>query len=328
MPHWLVLFLVVFLPLQAQAAEPLTMVTGPKTGTYYAIGQDIAKVLAGDGMEISIRESEGSIDNIKRMSEAQSAMLGMMQSDVLGFLSRSQTPESLRMAARLRMVLPLHEEEVHVLARRSIENWQGLQGKRVAIGEEASGNMLTAINLFALSEVEPAEMKKMPPAEAVVAVLKGELDAVVFVGGKPVRLFKNLENLTNSQNQKFAGLLGQVHFLPLDSARLLEEYRPATITPQDYSFLSSPVPTVAVQAVLVSFDVSASKDRCKQLGAFVAALREKLPELKNKGHSKWKEVDFDASGGLWKKDACAWSDTPAAPVDDKKQLLNILEKRR
>ncbi|MDX2113971.1 MAG: TAXI family TRAP transporter solute-binding subunit [Alphaproteobacteria bacterium] len=327
MPHWLVLFFIMFLPLQAQAAEPLTMVTGPKTGTYYAIGQDIAKALDAEGMEISIRESEGSIDNIKRMNDMQGAMLGMVQSDVLGFLSRSQTPESLRMASRLRMVLPLHEEEVHVLARRSIENWQGLQGKRVAIGEEASGNMLTAINLFALSELEPAEMKKMPPAEGVVAVLKGELDAVIFVGGKPVRLFKNLENLTDSQNQKFTGLLSQVHFLPLDNARLLEEYRPATITAQDYSFVSSPVPTVAVQAVLVSFDVSASKERCKQLGAFTAALRDKLSELKNKGHSKWNDVDVDNSGGLWKKDACAWPDTPASPVDDKKQLLNILEKR-
>ena len=39
-------------------------------------------------------------------------------------------------------------------------------------------------------------------------MLKGDfLDAVVFVGGKPVRLFKNLEDLSLPENQKYEGML-------------------------------------------------------------------------------------------------------------------------
>ena len=66
-------------------------------------------------------------------------------------------------------------------------------------------------------------MQKIPPAEGVVAVLRGEVDAAVFVGGKPVRLFKNLEDLTLPENRKYAGLLKQVHFLALDYPKMLEE---------------------------------------------------------------------------------------------------------
>ena len=323
----LALLAVLAWPAGVLADEPIAIVTGPKTGTYYAFGKDIAQALAEEKADLVIKSSEGSIDNIKRMNSNENAALGIVQSDVLGFLARSQNPESSKMASRLRMVFPFYNEEIHVLARRDYQTLAELKDKKVAIGEEGSGNMLTAINLFAISAVEPAEMRKIPPAEGVVAVLRGELDAVVFVGGKPVRLFKNLEDLSKPDHEKFAGLLSGVHFLPLNQPRLLEEYRPATLTSADYSFISEPVPTVAVQAVLVSFDVSGNKARCKQLGEFARALREKLPYLQEKGHSKWKEVNLDSTSGLWKKDGCAWSDAPKPSVDDKKQLLKILEKR-
>ncbi len=311
----------------ALADKDIGIVTGPKTGTYYAFGKDIEEALAKEKIEVEIKESEGSIDNIKRINSAENAALGIVQSDVLGFLARSQNPESVKMAGKLRMVFPFYKEEIHVLAQRSVATLADLKGKKVAIGEEGSGNMLTAINLFAVSGVEPAEMRKMPPAEGIVAVLKGELDAAIFVGGKPVRLFKNLEELSKPENEKFESLLSAVHFLPLDSLKLLEEYRPATLTSADYGFIGTPVPTVAVQAVLVSFDFGANKERCKQLGAFARALEKQLPALQEKGHSKWKEVNLKASSGLWKRDSCAVVEGTRDPADDKKELLTIIEKR-
>lgn len=319
--------LILSMPPSAVASEAIGIVTGPKTGTYYAFGKDIEAVMAKEKITVEIKESEGSTDNIRRINSSENASLGIVQSDVLGFLSRSQNAESIKMASKLRMVFPFHNEEVHVLARKNIKSLAGLKDKKVAIGEEGSGNMLTAINLLAISAVEPAEMRKIPSAEGVVAVLKGDIDAVVFVGGKPVRLFKNLEDLSLPENQKFAGLLEQVHFLALDNPKLLEEYRPATLTVEDYRFIDTPVPTIAVQAVLVSFDFSGNKERCRQLSEFAKIMREKLPQLKEKGHSKWKEVDLTADSGLWKKDSCAWGESALAPPDEKKQLLNILEKR-
>jgi TRAP transporter TAXI family solute receptor len=314
----------------ARTYETLGIVTGPKTGTYYAFGKDIGKVAARAGIALEVKPSQGSIDNIKRINSEENAALGIVQSDVLGFLSRSKNPGSMRMAKNLRMVFPFYNEEVHVLARKSIMTFADLKGKKVAVGEEGSGNMLTSVNLFSMMNIEPAEMAKMPPAQGVVAVLKGELDAVVFVGGKPVRLFKNLEDLTLPENQKYAAMLEQVHFLPLDDAKMLEEYKPAEITHSDYNFVGSRVPTIAVQAVLVTYDFSETKNKkyCDKVAALAKALRAALPALKEKSHPKWKEVDLDADSGIWKKDSCAWPGTAATSEGDKSGLMKVVEKRK
>ena len=199
--------------------------------------------------------------------------------------------------------------------------------------------MLTAINLFSMMGVTPADSKKISPAQGVVAVLKGELDAAIFVGGKPVRLFKNLEDLTLPENQKYAAMLDRVHFLPMDSPKMLEEYKPAVITKADYNFVREDVPTIAVQAMLVSFDFSQganNKRRCDKLNLLAKVLRKDLPNLIEKGHPKWKEVNLDANTGNWKKDSCAWpvADKPtvagkqaAKDADDKGGLLNIIDKK-
>ncbi len=310
----------------AQADDNLGIVTGPKTGTYYAFGKDIAQVAGKAGIDVDVKQSEGSIDNIKRINSSENAALGIVQSDVLGFLSRSKSPESIRMASNLRMIFPFYNEEVHVLARKDIKTFADLQGKRVAIGEDGSGNMLTAINLFSLMNVTPGESKKIPPAQGVVAVLKGEVDAAIFVGGKPVRLFKNLEDLTLPENQKYGAMLEQVHFVALDNPKMLEEYKPAQITKADYNFVTDPVPTVAVQAVMVSYDFSqGNKKRCEKLGGLAKIIRKELQTLQDKGHPKWKEVNLDADSGVWKKDTCAWPEAVKAE-GDKNSLMKIVDK--
>jgi TRAP transporter TAXI family solute receptor len=334
--HSLLLLCAFALPAaQSQAASPprqapIAIVTGLKTGTYYIFGRDIAEMAKKAGIEVEPKPSEGSIDNIKRINSDENATLGIVQSDVLGFLGRSKNPDSMRMASNLRMVFPFYNEEVHVLARKDIKDFKDLEGKKVAIGEEGSGNMLTSINLFSMMNINPAETRKIPSAQGVVAVLKGEIDAAIFVGGKPVRLFKNLEDLTLPENQKYASMLENVHFIPMASPKMLEEYKPAEITPSDYSFVKEPVPTIAVQAILVTYDFSQSDNnkRCEQLGKFAKALREGLPLLKETGHPKWKEVNLDANVNIWKKDSCAWPGVaPVKSEEASKDLLNILDKK-
>lgn len=321
----------VCLPGLARAADEIGILTGAKTGTYYAFGKDIAKIAAKTKLEIEVKPSQGSIDNIKRLNSNENASLGIVQSDVLGFLTRSRNPDSLRMAANLRMVFPFYDEEVHILGGKNIQSIEGLKGKRVAIGEEGSGNMLTAINLFSMMDVAPAELFKIPPEQGVVAVLKGELDAVVFVSGKPVRLFKNLEDLTLPENQKYASMLSQLHFIPLNHPKMLEEYKPASITSVDYKFVKEDVKTIAVQAVMVAYDFSAQKkkERCETLGALAKAIRTNLPQLKEKGHPKWKEVNLDGGTGIWKRDVCAWPSLAKkqAPASLDEDLIGVVKKR-
>jgi len=313
-----------------QSVAPITIVTGLKTGTYYIFGRDLFESAKRSGIDVAVKPSEGSIDNIKIINSDPNVTLGIAQSDVLGFLGRSKNPDSIKMANNLRMVFPFYNEEIHVLARKEINDFKDLQGKKVAIGEEGSGNMLTAINLFSMMNVTPAESQKIPSAQGVVEVLKGDIDAVIFVGGKPVRLFKNLEDLSLPENQKYAAMLEKVHFLPMNGPKMLEEYKPAEITPSDYSFVKETVPTISVQAVLISRDFSQPENakRCEQIAKFADLIRGDIQALRENGHQKWKEVNLDANVGTWKKDSCAWEiANKAKSQETSKDLLNILDKR-
>ena len=114
-------------PVSAQAkSKGIGMVTGSKTGTYIQFGRNIAEVADEAGLEIIVKQSEGSMANIKRMVSKENAGLGIVQSDVLGFLKRSNDAETRRIASQLRLVFPFYNEEVHLFARRDIRNPFGI----------------------------------------------------------------------------------------------------------------------------------------------------------------------------------------------------------
>ena len=194
----LILVVSTFLPsVYAQVDEPgrLGIVTGSSTGTYIKFGQDMAAAAEDSGLDLLIKESQGSLANIRRLVSTENAAAGIVQSDVLGFLTRSQDPQMQRVAARLRLIFPFYNEEVHLYARRDINSIQDLNGKRVVVGSTGSGNWLTSTNLLHMMGVEPAEQLNLPPAAAATAVLTGDADAMIYVAGKPVKLFTNIEQL-------------------------------------------------------------------------------------------------------------------------------------
>jgi TRAP transporter TAXI family solute receptor len=320
---------------------PIGMVTGSKTGTYIAFGREIAAVASKDGLDIEVYDSKGSIDNIKRITSKEKVGLAIVQSDVLSFLGRSQNANSVATSRKLRMVAPLYSEEVHVLARKNIATLEDLNGKRVVVGSEGSGSMITAVNIFSILGITPSKMYQIDPPRGVVAVLNDDIDAVVFVGGKPVKMFKNMEELANITKGPNVGKLDQVHFLPINDARLLKEYKQATLNHNDYNFITTDVPTIAVTAVLVTYDYTMKAgtyyhEQCHNMAVLGKALRDHLGELKESGHPKWKEVDLNAEVSNWKRDACSLEsaqkdNTPVEENPDgslERDLLGVVRSKR
>jgi uncharacterized protein len=324
------------------ANASVTLLTGPETGTYYAFGKNIADVAAKAGQTVKVVSSNGSIDNIRQIVESRGYIgLGIVQSDILGFLKRSTNRKTQAVAERLTMVFPFYDEEVHVLARKTIKGLKDLNGKRVVVGEEGSGNMLTAMNIFALSEVKPAELLHMPPAEGVVAVLSGDADAMVFVGGKPVPLFANLADLKQAKGGKNAHLLDDIHLIPLDDQRVYAEYPPTRINKGDYPFVKETILTAKVTAVLVGYSMDAKRQSalCKPLQAVSGAIANALDGMQETGHLKWKEVNLYEDVTLWNRNTCVWDGgnfiphirTASPPMNGKnadltKDLLDVVKR--
>jgi TRAP transporter TAXI family solute receptor len=302
--------------------EGIGMVTGSTTGTYFRFGNDIAQKAKEVGLNILVKESQGSIDNIKRLSSKENAAFAIVQSDVLGFLKRN--PEMADVASRLRLIFPFYKEEVHLLANKSIQRFPDLQGKRVVLGAEGSGNWLTATNLLYMMGITPGQKMYLPPPDAVKAVLKGEADAMFYVAGKPVQLFLNL----NDVKAEFPELIDNVHFVPLDDPKMLQEYVSSEINSSDYAWFGATIPTIAVKAVLISFDFASRNTdyyrlRCQQLAQLGKVLRDNINALKQdpNAHPKWKEVNLEENVGIWQLDSCSRRQSSTTVDNDLDKLL-------
>jgi hypothetical protein len=73
--------------------------------------------------------------------------------------------------------------------------------------------------------------------------------------GSPSKLFTAVLELL--KDPRFGHMTKDIHFIRLTHPAMLQEYVASTIGPNDYAWLSEMVSTVAVKAVLISFDFSA-----------------------------------------------------------------------
>ena len=269
------------------------VITGGEKGTYYQFGLDLEKLVKQSGINLTVYNSKGSIENVFAVYQRPGVQLGIVQADVLAFVSKLQSdPVLQRIAKKTRMVFPLYNEEVHVLGRRDITEFDDLAGRRVAVGREGSGTYLTARLLFKLSDVQPAEMVQIDTGEALAELKAGRIDAMFYVAGYPVKLFT--DDVKDSD---------QLALVPITNKSIVEFYPKAEIPASVYgAWQPAAVSTVAVKSVLISFDYR-NRD-CENVGRFAQILSSKLDTLRRDGHPKWKAVDLSYPLKGWEQYDC------------------------
>ena len=273
-------------------AADLGIITGGDKGTYYQFGLNLQSLAKQSGTSLSVYPSKGSIENVYAVYQKPATQLGIVQSDVLAFVGRVQSdPVLKRIAKKTKMVFPLYNEEVHVLARGNITDFDDLTDRRVAIGREGSGTYLTARLLFNVSEVIPREMVLIDTDEALAELKAGRIDAMFYVAGYPVKLF--------SQD---VGEADKLTLIPITNKSITEFYPRAEIPANTYRWQTRPVETVAVKAVLISFDFR--RRDCDTVGRFAKTLVDNIDWLTKNGHPKWKAVDLDFPLKGWDQYDC------------------------
>jgi uncharacterized protein len=286
----------------AAAVDNVGIITGGEKGTYYQFGLDLQRVMKPLGFNVTVHPSKGSVDNIFAVYQRPGVQMGIVQSDVLAFVSRIETDPLLRLIARkTKMVFPLYNEEIHLVGKRDIASFDDLVGKRVAIGREGSGTYLTARLLFRLSEVAPSEMVPIDTTEALAALRANRVDAMFYVAGYPVKLFQ--DDVTDAD---------QLAVIPITNKSVLEFYPQVDLPARAYPWQERPVSTAAVKSVLVSFDFR-RKD-CDTVGRFARGMASQLSALRTSGHPKWKTVDLDAPLRGWEQYDCVRRALGKAPV--------------
>jgi len=332
------LVLHLFLANQATAQNfAKNIMTGGPSGTYIQIGKDLADIGRSCGYDLNVVESAGSLENLVAVKRRSNTQFGIVQSDVLEYVRTHSAadPELKRSLFGVRIMYPLYNEEVHLLATRNIENVMDLANKRVAIGKIDSGTYLTSSLILDIMRLDSVKRVSIGASEALGKLLSGEIDALFYVAGAPTKLFQNAD-IDGSQ----------FHLVGIQDTPLTTAYVPSQIEAGLYPFQQEPVDVVAVKAVLMTYDFdprknSYHKSSCKAVADVAGSLLSNFDRLRTSGHPKWKDVDLEAVPPGWRISACVKQgmaktyklDCEQQPIRDQQKLvvdreyLNLLKSR-
>jgi hypothetical protein len=298
-----------------------SIVTGGKTGTYYAIGNNLRDIVFP---ALDVKESKGSWANVEDMSRTKGVSLAIVQSDVYSsFVRLRDEPgvpaetrrEYSQLLANLRVFMPLYKEEIHFLVRQDdpIEFIHQIKDKQIWMDMEKSGTYLTALNIYSKlfqerpNVVEPfinptvtGDDEGTKRRRSALMALGDpsfyksypKVDVLVLVGGQPLKLLES-------------GVPSNLKLLKFDPAqassqKLLQEYQQAEIKKSSYPLLNISNPnltSLAVDSYMITANF-ADPGRNKFVQEFADQFCYKFADLQSKGHAKWSSLTWQPGTAL------------------------------
>src|SRR3981189_2771375 len=277
---------------QSLNANTVTLISGTIGGTYVQFGADLASVL-DDGNKLRVLPivGRGSVQSGADVLFLQGVDLGIVRSDTLDYLEKKGFAKDIK--KQFAYVTKLYNEEMHVIAPKSIRSLKDLEGKKVSVDLPNGGTFVTAAIVFERLGIRP-NFLYIEQRIAMEKLRTGQLDAVIAVQGKPSKPVTLVKD-------------DRLHLVPVDYDKALQgDYLPATLTAKDYPNLISEqeqqVDTMSVPAVLAAYNWAPNTDRYRKLAQFVDAFFTKFPTFQNPPfHPKWKEVSLSAPLPGWQR---------------------------
>ena len=288
----------------AQAQQVKVGTGGPK-GTYHALFANIADK-CGDQMAMVEVPSSGSLENLDRLS-GKEVGAAFMQTDAL-FASAQG-----RDLGNIKTLVAFNREAVHVvtLSASGLKSGgvAGFGGKEVVFNTvedlagmkvaAAGGSMITAQLVKLQGQVAFTVVPSKDNDEALAALKKGEVQAVMMVGGQPLGNVKAL-----GTDYKLIG------FRPQTIELLKTVYVADKLS---YPKLSqSAVQTIATEALLVTRTYN-TPDKLNMLANFRSCVYQHIGEWQDAdgAHPAWAQVDA-TNKGKW-----AYYDLPVTAIKKK-----------
>jgi uncharacterized protein len=274
--------------------------TGGTAGTYFPIGGLIANAISSPpgsrecdkggscgvpGLIATAVATNASVANINAI-KGGSLEAGFTQSDV-AYWAHSGTGvfADKGKVDDLMAITNLYPETIHLVARKGsgIKSVADLKGKRVSLDEPGSGTLIDAqliLGAYGLTEKD-IKAEHLKPNASGDLLRDGALDAFFFVGGYPVGAIVELATSAGVELVPIAGpeidkLLAENKFFATD-----------TIPANTYGSQSADVPTISVNAILVT---SAKQDADLIYGITKAIWNDNTRKLLDSGHAKGKLI--------------------------------------
>lgn len=232
------------------AETQLSMATAGTTGTYYALGGEMAALWMQrvEALSVTVQPSGGSADNIRIINNNE-ADLAIVQNDVAAYAytgTDAFTGEQIQSFAVLGALFP---ETVHIIvdAEKEIYTVGDLKGASLSTGAAGSGSFFNAQHILAAygMTLEDVSAQYLSYGESADAMKNRQLDAAVVSAPIPSAAFQELAiwrdiRLLNLDDEAIDALIAAHPF-----------YTRTTVPANSYQTQTEEVSTVAVKALLV-----------------------------------------------------------------------------
>ena len=197
----------------ALAAAQYKIVTADAKGTYFAIGNDLAKLVApAADIDLEVVATAGSAANLKHLRFDAGVKFAIVQADVYqAFLDRAKEGNATARTTiqPLRVILPLYNTEIHYIVRADspMNYLHEIENAKINGGLVGSGAALITQNLYRMMFNKPlpeANTSFLSNQDALVKLIGDKsVDVVVVAAGQPAPLITNMK----PEAQKYIKLL-------------------------------------------------------------------------------------------------------------------------
>ena len=276
----------------AAADVKMVLATGGTAGTYYPFGGAMAKIWNSKipGMNVTAQATGASVENVRLVNRGE-AELAMVQSDTIDFAFNAKENFKEKLT-KMSVLAVLYPEVIQVVVRgdSKIDSFDDLKGMKIGVGAPGSGteaNFRQLADGYGLNK-DDVKAQYLSFSESAEQFKDKHIDAFIVTAGIPNAAVMDIGTqhsvrIINIADNKAAAITKKYPFLST-----------FTIPANTYKNQTTPVKTVAVNAVLIaSTDV---KDDVAY--GIVKSLFESQNELAA-AHAKGKELNLKtASSGV------------------------------
>ena len=155
--------------------DSIVLATGSGGGAYQRFGKQYQSYLAARGIEVTLQETAGSVENLELLAANSDVDIAFVQ----GGLADAVQPDAAM------AIGSLYLEPLWLFVRRDLEvrDMSDLAGARLSVGAEGSGTRFVAGNLLAAHGIteDSTVFVRLELSEIVQAFAEGDLDAAFII---------------------------------------------------------------------------------------------------------------------------------------------------
>jgi TRAP-type uncharacterized transport system substrate-binding protein len=178
--------------LQPNPPRHAVMVTGPAQSAFDAFGEQYRSALAKQGIALELRRTGGAVANLAALHDPDGDV-------AFGFVQGGLASQDEAAREGLSTVGSLFYEPVWIFHRHKPPKGRSMRltdlgGLRVNVGTPQSGTPELFARLLEANRIDPARLERseLGDTEAVIELLEGRLDALVFVSAPESQLVQML----------------------------------------------------------------------------------------------------------------------------------------